>query len=219
MAKQAFILAVDNSLYMQNQDYLPGRLWLEKEACQIIISNVLSNPESAIGIAPLCQPRENYFLTPTSKSGYITNFLGKLRLSSNFEIKKVLARCKICLLQREEPEKKLLIFFGSDIKENELDKAIFDLITNITECIQVGIKVALVLFGEQRHTIKEILADDLNGEIAIIDSDESFLSESLQVLGLNLFDYENDPDLALALKLSIEEEEQRRMKSGGLNKE
>ncbi|KCZ81548.1 hypothetical protein H312_01001 [Anncaliia algerae PRA339] len=209
---EALIVVLDNSLYMQNQDYLPSRLFLEREVCYSIKTNFLARPESYLGIAPMSQPVENYFLTPTNKESYITNFLNKISLSDNLQITKVLTRCRMCLRNREEAEKKMLIFLGSDIDSKVLDKTIFDLISNITECIQEGIKVSIVLFGEKRHVLRDLFTVEYFGEVAVVDNDESFLTESLNVLGMSVFNYEDDPDLALAIKLSMEEEEERKRK-------
>ena len=143
------MILFDNTLFMQNQDYLPSRFVLQKEATVSILNSVLQQSENCVGIAPLAQPEHNYILTPTANKPHLDTFISKLRLDSNLQLSSVFLRSKIALLNRKESDKKVLVFFGADIEGVEFDLVLMDLVRNIKSVLDSFIKVSLVLFGEK----------------------------------------------------------------------
>lgn len=208
---QTVMVLFDNTLFMQNQDYLPSRFILQKEVTMSIINSLLQNNENSVGVAPLAQLEQNYMLTPTSNKPYLDMFISKLRLHNNLEISKVFLRSKIALLNRSESNKKMLVFFGADIEGLEFDRALLSLIRGVKGAVASFIKVSLILFGEKAEILKELISIEMEPgscDIEVVDRCESFFNCSMRVFGMESAEIENDPDLAMALKLSLAEAKQ-----------
>lgn len=204
---KAVMIIVDNTLYMQNQDYLPSRFVLQKETIVEIFNDSYQQTENFIGIAPLCQKYENHILTPTDNRSYTDNFLAKITLNDDLRINEVFERCKIALLNRAESDKQVWLFFGNDISGVDFDKVYIELDTGLRSLIEGKINVSLVLFGKNRDDLATLLTSTIGDKlktITVVAETDDFVSMALQTFGFD-FSNEDDPELALALKLSLEE--------------
>ena len=215
---QTLMILLDNTLFMQNQDYLPSRFVLEKEAVSSIVGKVLQSSESSIGIAPLAQLEHNYMLTPTSTKAHLDTFISRLKLSDNIQLDKVFQRSKIALASRNESEKKMILFFGADVEGMEFDRTLLDLTRNIRDMLSAGIRVSVVLFGEKAELLRELISGELEGEsfeVVSVGAEDVFFDSVMGVIGIDPSGLEDDPELAMALSLSLAESRKGSAEKGG----
>lgn len=205
---QTWMILFDNTLYMQNQDYLPSRFILEKEATMSIVNSLLTQNENSVGIAPLAQPDHNYILTPTSNKPNVDTFISKIRLDGNLQLNKAFLRSKIALMNASESDKRMLLFFGADIEGIDFDRMLVDLVRNIKMIVEALVKIAIVLFGEKAEMLRDLLSSEMDSnvcEVITIGKDDNFFAGAMSVFGMNISEAEDDPELAMALRLSLAE--------------
>jgi 26S proteasome regulatory subunit N10 len=202
------IALFDNSLYAQNQDYLPSRFILQKETVETIISRKLEeNRENLVGIIPLAQPKLNEILTPTKQRTHLNNFLNNLELSSRTDLIKSLVQAAHSFNQREIPDKILLVFLGSKL-EDALRSEFF---AKVYELLTYGITVKIVFFGESSYSC-DLFRQQIeftNFGCIRVGPNEDFCSLALSLLN-GEEGIENDPELAEAIRLSLEEQNRQK---------
>lgn len=210
---QTLMILFDNTVSMQNQDYLPSRLILQKEAVTSIVGSLLQHSENSVGVAPLAQPEHNYILTPTCNKSHLDAFVSKIRLDENLLLDSMFQRSRIALMNRQESDKKMLVFFGTDLETLESDSVLRELVQCIRKVACPPIKVVVVLFGEHAAFLKDAISREAGKpeacEMITIGPDDNFFCSVTKVLGMDLNELEDDPELALALSMSLAESKQR----------
>lgn len=210
---QTLMILFDNTVSMQNQDYLPSRFILQKEAVTSIIGSLLQSSENSVGVAPLAQPEHNYILTPTCNKSHLDAFVAKIRLDENLLLESVFQRSRIALMSRQESDKRMLVFFGTDLGLHDSDGILRELVRCVRKAVCSPIRVAVVLFGEHAALVKDAISREVGGpeacEAVAAGPDDDFFSSVTKVLGLDLNELEDDPELALALSMSLAESKQR----------
>lgn len=207
------MILLDNTVSMQNQDYLPSRFILQKEAVTSVISTMLQNSENSVGVAPLAQPEHNYILTPTCSKPHLDSFVSRVRLDDNLMLGSVFQRSRIALMNRQESDKRMLVFFGADLGPHELDSVLCELVECINKVVCLPIRLALVLFGEHAELVRNVISSKTEKldacNTVVVGLNDDFFSSVTRILGMDLNELENDPELALALSMSLAESKQR----------
>ncbi|KAL0265566.1 UNVERIFIED_CONTAM: hypothetical protein PYX00_011278 [Menopon gallinae] len=205
-----FFMVVEDA---HNQDYLPSRFILQKEAVTSIIGSMLQNSENSVGVAPLAQPEHNYILTPTCNKSHLDTFISKVRLDENLMLESVFQRSRIALMSRQESDKRMLVFFGTDMGLQDSDGVLRELVHCLRKAASSPIRVSAVLFGEHAALVKDAISREVGGpetcEAVAVGPDDDFFSSVTKVLGMGLSELEDDPELALALSMSLAESKQR----------
>jgi len=235
MVLESTIICVDNSEYMRNGDFLPTRLQAQQDAVGLITQSKLrSNPESNVGLLTLSGLE--VLVTLTTDSGKVLAKLhamqpkGELRLLSGIKIAHLALKHRL----GKNHKTRIVMFVGSPIEAEEKE-----LIKIAKKLKKEKVSVDIVSFGEDDCN-KEMLGkfiETVNGR----DGKDSHmlsiptgphLSDALvssaivqgedgsgavpQGSGFEFgVDPNEDPELALALRVSMEEQRARQEATTG----
>jgi len=233
MVLESTIICIDNSQYMRNGDFNPTRLQAQQDAVNLITqSKTRSNPESNVALMTLSDL--SVLATLTNDTGKI---LAKLHQVTPNDCMKFISGIKIahlCLKHRQGKNHKtrIVAFVGSPIETDEKE-----MIKLAKKLKKEKVNIDVVNFGED-----ECNADILNKFISTINGKEGTSSHLVTIPpGPHLSDAlvtspilqsedgsggfgagfefgvnpDDDPELALALRVSMEEQRARQHADGG----
>ncbi|XP_068271254.1 putative PIP5K1A and PSMD4-like protein [Nyctibius grandis] len=230
MVLESTMVCVDNSEYMRNGDFLPTRLQAQQDAVNIVChSKTRSNPENNVGLITLANNCE-VLTTLTPDTGRILSKLhtvqpkGKITFCTGIRV----AHLALKHRQGKNHKMRIIAFVGSPVEDNEKD-----LVKLAKRLKKEKVNVDIINFGEEEANTDKLTAfiNTLNGKDgtgshlvtvppgpsladALISS-PILAGEGGAVLGLGASDFEfgvdpsADPELALALRVSMEEQRQR----------
>ncbi|ORD93948.1 hypothetical protein ECANGB1_1353 [Enterospora canceri] len=190
-------IVLDNGIQSQNQDYLPSRYFIQKDATMNIINKVFEmGKESKIGVFPIFQNVKNRIVTPTENKQLLVDFVLACDLYKKPGHSLALYQADQALQLSELSNKRLLIFLSSKI--DEFGK----LLVEISTIAFKGVEIKVICFADaiefgkmaqselQLETVKFLVLDG-NGDVE--DQIYGFLTET---------EYE-DEDLKEALQKSM----------------
>ncbi|KRX68391.1 26S proteasome non-ATPase regulatory subunit 4 [Trichinella sp. T9] len=217
---------VDSSDYMRNGDYFPTRLLAEIEAITLIVQCKLrSNPENQVGVLAMskcmmqfcgCFSGVNLLNALTQDDGKIymklhtlipkgtANFLNGIRVS------------QLALKHRygRTHKGRIIVFIGSPLKN--ADNEIFKVAQRMKK---EKIAIDVIAFGEEARKSKKLslFASIMNSsgsencQLVIVPKGSSLQEAVLSSPIVRREDgtLPNDPELAMALRVSLEEQRQR----------
>ncbi|XP_074784900.1 putative PIP5K1A and PSMD4-like protein [Athene noctua] len=230
MVLESTMVCVDNSEYMRNGDFLPTRLQAQQDAVNIVChSKTRSNPENNVGLITLANNCE-VLTTLTPDTGRILSKLhtvqpkGKITFCTGIRV----AHLALKHRQGKNHKMRIIAFVGSPVEDNEKD-----LVKLAKRLKKEKVNVDIINFGEEEANTDKLTAfiNTLNGKDgtgshlvtvppgpsladALISS-PILAGEGGAMLGLGASDFEfgvdpsTDPELALALRVSMEEQRQR----------
>jgi len=235
MVLESTIICVDNSEYMRNGDFLPTRLQAQQDAVGLIAQSKLrSNPESNVGLLTLSGLE--VMVTLTTDSGKILAKLHAMQPKGDLQLLSGIKIAHLALKHRigKNHKTRIVVFIGSPIEAEEKD-----LIKIAKKLKKEKVSVDVVSFGEDDCN-KELLGkfiETVNGR----DGKDSHmlsiptgphLSDALVSSAIvqgedgsgavpagSGFEFgvdpNEDPELALALRVSMEEQRARQEAEGG----
>ncbi|CUM65124.1 uncharacterized protein PRCAT00002751001 [Priceomyces carsonii] len=236
MVLEATMIAIDNSEYMRNGDYLSTRYDAQLTAMEFIFQNkVNSNPENTVGLLSYGGNDPQVLSTLTTDFGKIlsgahqTKIFGENHFSSGIQVAALALKHR----QNKVQSQRIIIFVGSPINdsEKELEKMAKKMKKN-------NVAIDIINFGEESvNTAKlekfnSIVNNHDNSHLVTIPPgpkllyeviasspilvEEGFGGGDINMDAFNggsgagdIIDPNMDPDLALALRLSLEEEKLR----------
>ncbi|XP_043936449.1 26S proteasome non-ATPase regulatory subunit 4 [Protopterus annectens] len=231
MVLESTMVCVDNSEYMRNGDFLPTRLQAQQDAVNIVChSKTRSNPENNVGLITMANNCE-VLTTLTPDTGRILSKLhtvqpkGKINFCTGIRV----AHLALKHRQGKNHKMRIIAFVGSPVEDNEKD-----LVKMAKRLKKEKVNVDIVNFGEEESNTEKLtnFISTLNGKDgtggshivtvppgpsladALISS-PILAGEGGAILGLGASDFEfgvdpsADPELALALRVSMEEQRQR----------
>lgn len=223
MVSEATIIIMDNSEYMRNGDYLTNRFNAQLTTIEFIFQNKINtNLENMVGLLSHGGNGPEILSTLTNEFGKILSGIHKMKLwgKSHFLSGIQVAALALKYRQIKMQNQKIIVFIGSPI-----DETVKDLEKLAKKMKKNNIAIDVISFGEEHVNIKKLEAFILavnnhdNSHLVTVPSGPKlmyeFVADSpvLDLNGLNVgmdnFGGINDlmdPDLALALKLSLEEE-------------
>jgi 26S proteasome regulatory subunit N10 len=236
MVLESTIICVDNSEYMRNGDFLPTRLQAQQDAVGIITQSKLrSNPESNVGLLTLSGLVE-VMVTLTTDSGKILAKLHAMQPKGDLKLLSGIKIAHLALKHRlgKNHKTRIVMFVGSPIEAEEKE-----LIKIAKKLKKEKVSVDVVSFGEDDCN-KEMLGkfiETVNGR----DGKDSHmlsiptgphLSDALVSSAIVQgedgsgavptgsgfefgIDPNEDPELALALRVSMEEQRARQEATTG----
>nr|XP_014348378.1 PREDICTED: 26S proteasome non-ATPase regulatory subunit 4 isoform X2 [Latimeria chalumnae] len=231
-------LSVDNSEYMRNGDFLPTRLQAQQDAVNIVChSKTRSNPENNVGLITMANNCE-VLTTLTPDTGRILSKLHTVQPKGKISFCTGIRVAHLALKHRQGKNHKMRIiaFVGSPVEDNEKDlvklaKRLKKEKVNV-DIVNFGEEVSHPDLEVESNTEKlTSFINTLNGKDgtgshlvtvppgpsladALISS-PILAGEGGAMLGLGASDFEfgvdpsADPELALALRVSMEEQRQR----------
>lgn len=230
MPLEAVMICLDNSDYTRNGDYMPTRFDSQSDAANLLCgAKTNQNPENAVGILASAGDRIEVMVTPTSDLGRLVTELNKVTIGGNSDLLRGIQTAQLALKHRQNKKQKqrIIAFVGSPVTatEKELEALGKNLKKN-------SVALDLVSFGEVEENAPKLekLMNALNS------NDTSHLLEA--PVGPKLlsdvllsspiinpdgeagggdggagFEFginpQEDPELALALRISMEEERAR----------
>ncbi|XP_028326445.1 26S proteasome non-ATPase regulatory subunit 4-like [Gouania willdenowi] len=230
MVLESTMVCVDNSEYMRNGDFLPTRLQAQQDAVNIVChSKTRTNPENNVGLITMANNCE-VLTTLTPDTGRILSKLHAVQPRGNICFCTGIRVAHLALKHRQGKNHKMRIiaFVGSPVEDNEKE-----LIKMAKRLKKEKVNVDVINFGEEEMNTEKLTAfiNTLNGKEgagshlvtvppgpSLADallSSPILAGEGGAVLGLGANDFEfgvdpsADPELALALRVSMEEQRQR----------
>jgi len=238
MPLEAVMICVDNSDFTRNGDYAPTRFDSQIDAVNLLCgAKTQQNPENAVGFLAHAGDRVEVMITPTMDLGSIIAQLPLMKISGSADILRGIQTAQLALKHRQNKNQKqrIIAFVGSPVLNT--DKELETLGKNLKKN---NVSLDLISFGEvEENTAKlekllnavnsndsshmvevpvgpKLLSDVLLSSV-IVNPDGGDMGggggggEGFE-FGINP---ENDPELALALRISMEEERARQAASGG----
>jgi len=231
MVLESTLLCVDNSEYMRNGDFLPTRLQAQQDAVGMITQAKLrSNPESNVGLMSLADL--DVLSTLTTDTGKVLAKLHAVQPKGQIKLIPGLKIAHLALKHRlgKNHKTRIITFIGSPIDADEKE-----LVKVAKKLKKEKVSVDVVSFGEvdENAELLKKFVETVNGRdgtgshlvtippgphlsdalisSAIIQEDESASAVVSQASnGFQLdFNPDDDPELALALRVSMEENRAR----------
>ncbi|KAH7948253.1 26S proteasome non-ATPase regulatory subunit 4 [Rhipicephalus sanguineus] len=232
MVLESTIICVDDSEYMRNGDFIPNRLQAQQDAVGVVCqSKTQSNPENNVGLLTMAGPQ--VLNTLTTDVAHLLSKLHEVRPngSINFITGVRIAHLVLKHRQGKHHRMRIVVFVGSPIETEAKD-----LLTLAKSLKKEKVSVDVVNFGEaDANTAKlESFINTLNGEegtgshlVTVPSGRDTQLSDALvsspvvqgedgvgvAPSGSGGFEFgidpNEDPELLMALRVSMEEQRQR----------
>jgi 26S proteasome regulatory subunit N10 len=243
MVKEQIIICIDNSEYMRNGDYNPTRMIAQQEAANLICgAKTQQNPETTVGILTMAGKSPVVQVALTTDLGKLLASLSSIEIGGEIKFSLSQRVAQLALKRRVSdqgtPNRRIIAFVGSPLKESqeELVKLGLRLKKN-------NIAVDVVNFGEESVNtekldafINSVVSED-NSHLVTVPPGPHLLSDMLLTspivsagdvvtgtMGGGDMEFPGvdpslDPELAMALRISLEEERRRqerlRQQEGG----
>lgn len=226
MVLESTVICVDNSEYMRNGDFVPTRLLAQQDAVNMVCtSKTRANPENTVALLTLSSLK--VLSTLTNEVGKVMSCLHQIEPEGEVNFLTGIKVAQLALKHRQSKNHKtrIVLFVGSPIEADEKD-----LQRLAKKLKKEKVNVDIVNFGETNDNTDKLtnFVSTLNGKegtgshIVTVSVGPS-LSDALKkspILsgddmggmgssGFDFIDANQDPDLALALRVSLEEQRQR----------
>lgn len=248
MVLEATMIAIDNSEYMRNEDFVTSRYEAQLSAAEYIFQNkVNSNPENTVGLLSYGGQGPEVLSTLTTDFGKIlsgaheTKIHGQNHFSSGIQVAALALKHR----QNKVQSQRIIIFVGSPISESDKD-----LEKLAKKMKKNNVAIDVINFGEDAvntpklEKFNSIINNHDNSHLVTVPPGPRLLYEVIATSpilveegfeagnadmgmgmdygaggGGDLADPNMDPDLALALRLSLEEEKARQERESKGNEE
>ncbi|KAI3816140.1 hypothetical protein L1987_15830 [Smallanthus sonchifolius] len=238
MVLEATMICIDNSEWMRNGDYSPTRFQAQADAVNLICgAKTQSNPENTVGVLTMAGKGVRVLVTPTSDLGKILACMhgseigGEMNLAAGIQVAQLALKHR----QNKKQQQRIIVFAGGPVK---YDKKVLEMIGKKLKKNSVALDVVNFGEEDESKTEKlEALVAAVNNNdsshIVHVPAGSSALSDVLLSTpiftgdgeggsgfaaaaaagGVSGFDFgvdpNLDPELALALRVSMEEERAR----------
>ncbi|EER34634.1 26S proteasome regulatory subunit RPN10 [Candida tropicalis MYA-3404] len=237
MVLEATMIAIDNSEYTRNGDFLTTRYEAQLTATEFIFQNKInSNPENTVGLLAYGGSGPQVLSTLTTDFGKILSGVHETKIhgENNFSSGIQVAALALKHRQNKVQQQRIIIFVGSPIKESEkeLEKLAKKMKKN-------NVAIDIINFGEEGvntaklEKFQSIINNHDNSHLVTVSPGPRLLYEVVASSPIlledggfggaggdmdffggaggagDIIDPNMDPDLAMALRLSLEEEKAR----------
>jgi len=230
MVLESTIVCVDNSEFMRNGDFLPTRIQAQQDAVSIIChAKCRQNPEN--NVALMTSASLEVLVTLTSDVGRILSKLHHVQPKGDAKFLTGIKIAHLALKHRQGRNHKMriIVFVGSPITDVS-DK---ELVKSAKKLKKEKVNVDVVTMGDDPETCEKLtqFVETLNGKEGsgshlvvvppgpslsdalrtspIVQGDDGYAPPSQDFGGGFDIDPSLDPELALALRVSMEEQRQR----------
>ncbi|KAL1954337.1 hypothetical protein VTO42DRAFT_1411 [Malbranchea cinnamomea] len=234
MTLEATMIIVDNSESSRNGDYLPTRFEAQADAVNLIHSaKTQANPESSVGLMSMGGNGPEVLVTLTGDLGKLLEGLHRTKIRGNAHLASSIQVAHLALKHRKEKaqRQRIIVFTCSPISEDE--KTLVKLAKKMKKH---NVNIDFIAFGDlDSDSTKKLRAfhENVNSgdgsHLEIIPPGPNLLSDSLVTTpiiggeamgrsegggeGADGFEFgidpAADPELAFALRMSLEEEKAR----------
>ena len=228
MVLESTIVCVDNSEWMRNGDFLPSRIQAQQDAVSVICNaKTRQNPEN--NVALMTSASLEVLVTLTTDVGRILSKLHNIQPggTSNFSTGIRIAHLALKHRQGKNHKMRIVAFIGSPIEASDKD-----LVKLAKKLKKEKVNVDIISLGEDSGTTEKLsqFIETLNGKEGsashlvvvppgpnltdalrtspIVQGEDGFTATGDFGSGFDV-DPNLDPELALALRVSMEEQRQR----------
>eukprot|EP00906_Rhabdomonas_costata_P026642 RCo037953 len=232
MVLEATFICVDNSEYMRNGDLPPTRMGAVHEACNLVVgAKTQINPENSVGLVTMAGKRGTTVVeTLTSNVGKLLAALSSLQIVGDLKFTEGIQVAVLGLKHRQNKQQRqrVVAFVGSPLKETseQLEQLGKKLKKNSVaiDVVSFGVEdnvakleafVNAVNSQENSHLISVplgiSLADVLVSSPLIVEEGEAGAGGGARPANEFEFgvDPSQDPELAMVLRMSMEDERRR----------
>ncbi|XP_050364616.1 26S proteasome non-ATPase regulatory subunit 4 homolog [Argentina anserina] len=238
MVLEATMICIDNSEWMRNGDYSPSRFQAQADAVNLVCGiKTGANPENTVGVLTMAGKGVRVLATPTSDLGKILTCTHGLEIGGEINIAAAVQVAQLALKHRQNKnqQQRIVVFAGSPVKD---DKKALEIIGKKLKKNSVALDIvdfggedeksekleALVAAVDNRNTSHVVhvpsgpdaLSDVLLSTPILIEQGEAGAAAEGAAAGIggsSGFEFgvnpNIDPELALALRMSMEEERAR----------
>ncbi|KAK3842417.1 MAG: hypothetical protein J3R72DRAFT_442998 [Linnemannia gamsii] len=239
MVLEASILVLDNSEWMRNGDYTPTRLEAQADAVNLIFgAKTQSNPENTVSLMTMAGKSPKVLVTFTADIGKILSALHNVAIGGqvSFSTSVQIAQLALKHRQNKNQRQRIIVFVGSPVEEDE--KTLVKLAKKLKKN---NIAVDVINFGEETENTTKLEAfvaavnNNDNSNLVTVPPGPHLLSDILVSSAIVAgedgtapafvssgggsyefgVDPNLDPELALALRISLEEERARQEAATG----
>lgn len=221
MPLEACMVCIDNSEWMRNGDFSPNRFQAQLDAVNLLCGNKTNqNLENTVGIVSFGGKSCEVLAALTGDLGKVLAALHRVQIGGTPKFSSGIQIAQLALKHRpnKRQEQKIVIFVGSPITESEAE--LKRLGTRLKKN-KVGVDV--VNFGEEAENtakleafVNAVNSTDNNSHLVTVPAGPHILADILissPIIGGDVgagdgglgVDPNVDPELALALRLSLEE--------------
>jgi len=232
MVLEATVICMDNSDWMRNGDYPPSRLEAQNDAVNLLCSTkTQSNPESTVAVVACGGKSPEVLVTLTNDIGKVLSAVHSAKLGGPLNFMNGIQVAQLVLKHRQNKnqQQRIVFFVGSPISEDKND-----LVQLGKRLKKNNVAVDIINFGEENDNKEKLEAfydsvqNNENSHLLsiapgiqilsevlfsspIFAGTEGFLSDRTAFgIGQPASDLAmEDPELALALNMSLEEERAR----------
>ncbi|BDA40933.1 26S proteasome non-ATPase regulatory subunit 4 [Coccomyxa sp. Obi] len=234
---EATVVCIDNSEWTRNGDYAPTRFQAQADAVNLLAgAKTEANPENTVGVLTMAGKSPRVLVTPTPDLGKILNSMQNLDIEGQANLSSAVQIAQLALKHRQNKNQRqrIVIFIGSPIAEDK-EK----LVKVAKKLKKNNVAVDVVAFGSEEtngdkleNFIGAVNSGDNSHLITVpagtILSDMLFGSPIFQIdggagygaapggdaaAGGDAFEFgvdpNMDPELAMALRVSMQEERAR----------
>jgi len=224
MVLEATMICVDNSEWMRNGDFTPNRFESQKDAVNLVTgSKINTNPQSTVGLIASAGQSVSVLCTLTGDAGRILAAVHKVQIEGNANFMAAVQVAQLALKHRnnKRQEQRIIIFVGSPIKETakELErlgkrlkknKVAVDVISYINEN-QDKLDAFINAVNNNNSHMLALLPGGISAVSEMLLSSPIITTDGGNTGGFEFgVDPNVDPELAMVLRMSMEEEEKRR---------
>jgi len=240
MTLEAVMICIDNSEFSRNSDYNPSRLDAQTDCANMIAgTKTQQHPENVVGVALMSGDRVDIRLNPSADIGRVLAVLSEIPVrGESCDIIRTIQTSSIALKHRQNKNQKqrIICFVGSPVTapEKQLEQ-----MGKILKKNNVAIDVISIgdVDGSNRSKLEKLVESANSGNTShfiqvepnsgkiisdVIASSPILMPEGMFEGGMGGeagaggdfgFDPNMDPELAMAIRLSMEEERQRQANS------
>ncbi|ORZ11875.1 hypothetical protein BCR42DRAFT_379524 [Absidia repens] len=241
MVMEASMIVVDNSEWMRNGDYTPTRLVAQNEAVNLVFNaKTQSNPENTVGLMSTAGKSPEVLVTLTSDIGKILSALHSIKANgkSDFLTSVQIAQLALKHRQNRNQRQRIIVFVASPVEADERT-----LVRLAKKLKKNNVAIDIINFGEEAENTAKLEAfinnvnNSDNSHLVSIPPGPHILSDMLMSTPIIAgedgapgnfssggggggdfefgIDPNLDPELALALRISLEEEKARQEATSG----
>ena len=234
MGLESVLLCLDNSEYMLNGDYNPTRLHSQSEVSTYITNIKLNNnSETEVGLVTMSN-KVNIVLTPTREIGKLMTAINNIKINGKVNFINTLKIAQLALKNRsnKSQRQRIIVFIasplphdiaeelikvGKNFKKNSIAVDVInfgdeetingnvDLLVSFINTVNNADNSKLVNVPPGPHNLSDMVASILQDGDAPVPSAASFGGQFNE----DGIDANMDPELAMVLRASMEEENER----------
>ncbi|KAI9911329.1 hypothetical protein PsorP6_009620 [Peronosclerospora sorghi] len=237
MPLESTMICLDNSEWMRNGDYIPSRLEAQHDAANLLCgTKTQSNPESTVGVLSMAGKSIQVLASPTDNMGTLLSAIHRIKVGGTTKLANAIQVAQLALKHRRNKTggQRVVVFIGSPVEEDEkqltmigkllkknniaVDVVSMGELDNNAAKLQAFVDAASSNNNSHLVTVPAgVLPSDVLMSSPVLHGDDGAAAAAASSGGGgndNFAEYGGvdpsmDPELALALRVSMEEERAR----------